>query len=268
MTRKGGLAAAAVVVVFNALTLWGAWANRSGEPEAALELTEREVSLPPREAENTALALTIEWVDPEAIRTGPGWFDRRKLEELGFDCRLPATAENRFHYQGQAPRRAFAVFEYEGAAWQRYLAEPKLSPPADRWAGPWHAANDPADRQRGSHLVLVDVGLDPAGLRARYPDRRRQVVLPAITAILFRQDGPSQSPHLEGRVTTVLPPQVSVPRAQRLLLETLQTERQPGGARREGGSLPAGEPRFAATVKWGRSLEPWLADVRRIDPRH
>ena len=91
MTRKGALVAAAVVIFFNLATLAAVWVNRSGEPEAVLQLTERELSLPPREAENTALALQLEWVDTELLRPGPGWFDKRKLEEIGFDCSVPLT---------------------------------------------------------------------------------------------------------------------------------------------------------------------------------
>ena len=45
MTRKGLWIAAVVVIVSNAFTLWAARANRAGEPEAVLELTERELRL-------------------------------------------------------------------------------------------------------------------------------------------------------------------------------------------------------------------------------
>jgi len=262
MTRKGGLVAAAVVVVINALTLWAVWANRSGEPEAALELTERELSLPPREAENTALALRLEWVDPQVLRPGPDWFDRRKLEEVGFDCRLPVTLENRDHFRGQAPRKVFAVLEYEGDMWQRYLAD---SPPpsGQEWVDRRRAVAEPAARVHGSHLVVIDVGNVAAALRERYPDRKRQVIVPATASLVYREG--SGSPYLEGRVTTVLPPQINVTREHRKLLETLQSEGRPralpAAARQDDAAHP---PRFTATVKWGRNLEPWLADVRPI----
>jgi hypothetical protein len=260
MARTGVLVAAAVVVGLNLATLVAVSMNRSGEPEAVLDLTERELSLPPREAENTALTLRLEWVDPEVLRPGPGWFDRRKLEEIGFDCRPPVTPENREHFQGQIPRAVFAVLEYEGEAWRRYMDEPTSSPaPNERFGDARRAQRDPARRLRGSHLVLVDVGLDPAALRARYPDRRRHVVVAATSSLVFVQDI-GQPPRVEGRVAMILPQQLNVPRDQRRLLETLQTERRAQGP--AASDQGTGEPRYRATVKWGRRFEPWLVEVQ------
>ena len=259
MTRKGAFVAAAVVVFFNLATLAAVWVNRSGEPEAVLQLTERELSLPPREAENTALALQLEWVDTELLRPGPGWFDRRKLDEIGFDCSLPLTPENRAHYSSMPPRATYAVLEYEGEAWQRYLSEPRVAPPTPERFPVRHAEREPSLRIHRSHLVLVDAGNDPAALRARYTDRRRHVVLPATAVLVVQDENGSLS--IEGRVTMILPSQVNVTRDQRRLLETLQTERRAGVT---GLDRAAAEPRYRATVKWGSSFEPWLADVTPI----
>lgn len=264
MRHKGPLVASAVVLVFNLATIAMVAVNRSGDPEAVLELTERELSLPPREAENTALALRLEWVDPEAVRPGPGWFDRTKLQEIGFDCRLAPSEENRQRYFAAMPRATYAVLEDQGEAWRRYLAEPVFPTPAG--GAPWrlrHAEADPAVRPNGSHLVLVDVGNDPSALRARHPDRRRQVVVPAVAGLRLVEER-GQAPYLEGLVTAVMPQQLNVERNQRKLLETLQSERRGRTGARPDGAMPPAEPRFRATVKWGRSLEPWLADVQPI----
>ena len=263
MTRKGALVAAGVVIVFNAATLALVAANRSAEPAAVLELTERELWLPPREAENTALVLRLKWVDPELLHDGPGWFDRRKLEEIGFDCRPGVTQENRQHYQGLPPRVSYAVLEYEGEAWNRYLSAPASTPRRMGPVGFPQAQGDPAKRAAGSHLVLADVGNDPAALRARYPDRRRSIVVPVAVALTFVQE-PGQPAALKGRVMGVLPGEISVPRELRPLLESLQGDRTTRGmAAGETGGVE--EPRYRATVNWGRFLEPWLADVRPAD---
>jgi len=59
MRRMGLLWAAAIVVIANAAA-WGAAAmNRRGDPEATLELTELELRLPAKQAENTALTLSL-----------------------------------------------------------------------------------------------------------------------------------------------------------------------------------------------------------------
>ena len=64
MRRYGPWLAAALVVLSN-LAAWRAAAlNRSGEPEAVLVLTERELRLPVRQAENTALTLSLVFEPP------------------------------------------------------------------------------------------------------------------------------------------------------------------------------------------------------------
>jgi len=98
MSRKGLWIASLVVIVANAFALAGARLNRTGEPEAVLDLTERELRLPAREADNTAMVLRLEWTDLEPEWKGPGteqapaWFDAAKLASIGYDTSLPVTA--------------------------------------------------------------------------------------------------------------------------------------------------------------------------------
>ena len=238
MSRKGLVIAAAVVIVTNVFALGRTAANRVGEPEATLDLTERE--------------LRLAWIDPAANAQEPGWFDAAKLAEIGFDCSRPVTAENASHYRTQPPRSTYAVLENEGAAWQRYLAAP-----------PAGAEREVLERQ--SHLVLIDVGHDPSALRARYPDRRRTVVVPATARMAFVNDG-KRDPFLRGRVSVTYPMELNVPRHLRPVLESM-----PPGARyafdqrfdRPGQPL-ADAPHYRITVKWGRSLEPWIESVQAI----
>ena len=121
MTRKTLWLAAGIVVLTNAIALRAAWVNRSGEPDAELVLTEREVRLLPYETENTALGLRLAWIDPARGAAAPGWFDAAALGRLGFDCTAPMTEQNSRSYRSQPPRAAFAAFEFEGESWQRYL---------------------------------------------------------------------------------------------------------------------------------------------------
>src|SRR5450759_3962290 len=252
MSRKGLWVANVVVIVSNVFALGSAGINRGGEPDAVLNLTERELRLAPREAENTAMGLRLAWIDPAANAQEPGWFDAAKLAEIGFDCSRPVTAENASHYRTQPPRSTYAVLENEGAAWQRYLAAP-----------PAGAEREVLERQ--SHLVLIDVGHDPSALRARYPDRRRTVVVPAIAGMAFVPNG-KRAPFLRGRVSVTYPRELNVPRHLRPVLESM-----PPGARyafdqrfdRPGQPL-ADAPHYRITVKWGRSLEPWIESVQAI----
>jgi hypothetical protein len=249
VTRKALWLAAFVVLLSNAVALGFAWMNRSGAPEAVLALTEREVRLLPRETENTAMGLRLAWVDPSGAPRATHWFDAAKLASLGFDCTGPVTRENAAHYRGQAPRSAYAVFELEGDSWNRHVASIPEGPERD-------------SQELGSHLVLIDVGLDPAALRVRHPDRRRVVIAHATVELVFRETRETP-PALEGRVNAADPIELSVPKRFRGVLEGLSarpdTAFEPN-QRWRGSPLP-GAPRFSVTVAWGRSLEPWITSI-------
>ena len=243
MRRYGPWLAAALVVLSN-LAAWRAAAlNRSGEPEAMLTLTERELRLPAKQAENTALTLSIEFGPPRqagADVDAPGWFDSAKLEAVGFDCSRPLTAENAEYYRTRPPRAAYAALEYEGALWREQLA--------------------PLDPLLDSHLLPIDVDDDPAALRARHPDTRAVAVMAATVALRYVAKK-GHPPFLMGRVTSVLPPEIHVPREWRGVLEGLQSEAGPGA-----WPPPQHEPRFRVTVSWGKRLEPWITDVQLLTP--
>jgi len=234
MRRYGPWLAAALVVLSN-LAAWRAAAlNRSGEPEAVLVLTERELRLPVRQAENTALTLSLVFEPPRPRSDGaprePGWFDRAKLRSIGFDCRRPVTAENADYYRTRPPRTTFAALEYGESA------------------------------TLDSRLSVVDVDNDAAALRQRHPDRRRVAVVEATAAMRYLSN-PGQPPFLMGRVSSVLPPRINVPREWRGALEGLQSDDQPGV-----WPPPLHEPRFRVTVTWGKRLEPWITHVELLAP--
>ena len=232
MRRHGPWLAAALVIGSN-LAAWGAAAlNRSGEPEAVLVLTERELRLPAKQAENTALTLRLvfeRWRDRgDTVTREAEWFDRAKLESIGFDCRLPLTPENAEYYRTRVPRSTFAALE---------------------------SGESPSN---DSHLALIDVDNDPGALRTRHPDRRRVVIVEA-TASMRYVNNPGQPPFLTGRVTSVLPSEINVPREWRGVLEGLQSRAEPGTAQ-----PLQHEPRFRATVTWGARLEPWITNVELL----
>jgi hypothetical protein len=253
MSRKGLWIAALVVIVANAFALAGARLNRMGETEAVLDLTERELRLPPREADNTAMVLRLEWTDLQPRypdEDAPSWFDRAKLASIGFDTSLPVTRDYAARYRGMPPRSVYAVLEHDGDAWRRY-ADGLVS----------QKEKDAASRR--PRLVLVDVGTDAAALRARYPDRRRTVIVPANAELRFVQPR-TGAPFLKGHVSVVYPIELNVPKELRPILESLSPRTTSVADRQSGETEPAGEPRYRVTVKWGRSLEPWIAGVERV----
>ena len=232
MRRYGPWLAAALVVLSN-LAAWRAAAlNRSGEPEAVLVLTERELQLPAKQTENTALTLRLVFVRwrerGDTVVREAGWFDRAKLESIGFDCRRPVTQENADYYRTRPPRTTFAALEYGESA------------------------------SLDSRLSVVDVDNDAAALRKRHPDRRRVAIVEATAAMRYVSN-PGQTPFLMGRVTSALPRELNVPREWRGALEGLQSDAQAGT-----WPPPQLEPRFRATVTWGKRLEPWITNVELL----
>jgi len=274
---------AVIVLILDAILLAAAAWNRSGAPEAQLELTERELSLPEyiaRDDTGLFLTITLNW---GINRDEPSWFDRAKMEEIGFDAHVdPADPKAAEFYGFAAARPAFVVLEYEGEAWRRALADidrrlAELQPDSARGGtGQERAAEEErrlrASRVAGSHLVPVDAGLDPARLRQRYPDRSRFVIVEGIISPRFvkPENGP---PHFGAPFVALMVAQVHVPQALRPLLAPYTPKILPREARlAEAGHGEAihgihgrtGPPRYSAVVAFGRRLEPWLVDVRPL----
>ena len=189
MRRRALLAALALLVLVNILVLAGVAWNRSGQPEASLALTERELRLVYRgrgreEDSGIALALTLHH-DSYA----PAWLDEAKLRELGFRPDRIRLADGRAdeRYKQPLPRRAWVVLEFDGAAWRAVLEERERDLdelPAKVAAGKATleqiAIGERAVarmKTSGSRLVAVDAGREAAELRARYPDRAQYLIV-------------------------------------------------------------------------------------------
>ena len=272
MRRYGPWLAAALVVLSNLAAWRVASLNRRGEPEAVLVLTERELRLPVRQAENTALTLALVFEPPRPRSDGgprePGWFDRAKLQSIGFDCRRPVTEENADYYRTRPPRATYAALEFEGALWLKQLEQaPRVPQPPSSFTVPESAVQNgvvrlaPRDPFLDTHLIPIDVDNDPAALRARHPDTRAVAVVEATVALQYVGNA-SQPPFLMGRVTSVLPSKINVPREWRGALEGLQSDAEPGV-----WPPPQHEPRFRVTVSWGKRLEPWITNVELLAPK-
>jgi hypothetical protein len=175
------------------------------------------------------------------------------------------TAENADYYRTRPPRAAYAALEYEGALWLKQLAQAPRSPQLpSSFTVPESAAQNgvvrlaPRDPFLDSHLVPIDVDNDPGALRARHPDTRAVAVVEATVALQYVGNA-GQAPFLMGRVTSVLPSDINVPREWRGVLEGLQTDTGPGA-----WPPPQREPRFRATIAWGKRLEPWITNIELI----
>jgi hypothetical protein len=246
-SRRGFLAAASLIGATDALVLGKVAANRSRGPVAAMELTERELHLVRFQRDSTALFLEIQW-EPSWARfrfeDGPGWFDRKKLEELGFDCRLPpGDPPARARYRAMLSKTAFLVFEYRDNGGPEPLA---------------------------SRLHAVDAGRRIEPLRDRYADARRFLIAPALVRLrvatrwdpVARAEAPGS--YLRGAIERLLVGEIYVPPPMTAIFQRLKEPTREYLARPEAA---ARGPRFAAVVAYGRNHEPWLVSCRLLGDR-
>jgi hypothetical protein len=266
MGRKPLVAALALVVLANAVTIAMIARNRSGTPEATLQMTERELRLPPPGMENSGIALHLRWRRPSDVAEEdyppPAWLDRAKLASVGFDCSVdPGAADARRHYGDlrMPARLAYAALEYRPEQTPVPAERPAAADQASPGAAFRQAPLSDSDRTRLSRLLAVDIGPSAADLRRRYPDRSRFVVVPAAVRLIYLDpERTRRAAALAGDVVTLFPGQVTVPREHRALLERLQKGTKPDDTPMR---RLAHDPRYAVTVHWGRSLEPWIVGV-------
>ena len=266
------LPAVIVVIVANAASLAFVAANRAGEPDAMLTVTERELRLAHASDRDSAQRLDLDvragnrWL----IQSSTGelaWLTVEKLAALGFDCRPPrATTVSDLQWSGSCglARRAFVAIEYEGSAWSRIAdalrrERDKTLQTVDRNESATAAARSIDQQIRyGSRLVAVDASLDADSLRRMYADRRRFMILPATISAWIsvdRRKDPSARPDV-GADVRVLTTSLIAPVRYRDRLVRL-------------GPSPYGtlenEPRYSVTLIVGRRHEPWIQSIDPID---
>jgi hypothetical protein len=176
-----------VVLLSNAVALGGVWYNRSGEPEAQLQLSERELQRVYggwlRDEDDGVLRLQLSWQRPGEGWQLP-WLDEAKLHELGYS----ATDEQAL--RRQPAREVWWVLELDGPLYRSQVEQARQAlavAEAELQVKPESEVlrQERDDRQRrlqfveqqASRLMLVDAGVDAQVLRKRWPDRQRQVLL-------------------------------------------------------------------------------------------
>lgn len=282
----------ALIVLTNAVALAGVAYNRSGEPDATLALTERELTIPwewRRDRDNSGLALTLDWRsvgrDPLDARTvaqpyqmwigpsllmsrTPAWLDSAKLASLGFGMQHPAnTRAGRTYYQKQVPRQVLLVLELDGPAYEiartrmrewaaREDSLLQVNPTQEFIRRAEFARTELAREERsGSRLFVVDAGLDRGALRTRYPDRARYAIVRG--AVEPQLVGPDSIASIEGQIMGLAVERINVPFRFRAVFEAVQQTRT------ERGDVSTSP--FAATVAFGKRLEPWMQGAVRAE---
>lgn len=294
MKKYGLISAIALLVIVNVIVLAGVIRNRSGAPEAVVELTERELPLGfyqgSADKENTGISLRLDWNEYPVYtkflhRNNRGfrydWFDQAKLEAVGFDCSMLLTdAKAELHYEKMLPKKAYAVLEYEGIAWEawRARAQQDLSEVVEKankgalTQKDLKEAQDEYEHELKTHsrLFAVDAGSDPAKLRQQYPDNKRFLIAPAQVRLSYNRNynvdtKKNESPKLTGYITEILVNDINVPKSKRAVIDALTTGKAKNPPRYYYSyGVNKQEPRYKATLVYGKRYEPWIADIQPI----
>jgi len=279
MRRYGIYAAMLLVVIANAVVLGGVQYNRSGTPEATVELTERELHVGYAHDENSRVSLSLNW---NRMADRSEWFDRKRLEELGYDLSAMTDADEGAgrRYRSGQESKAYVVLEYDGAAWQAWLADERqklekmqsevesgkvtaktLESAQKRLV--WNKAN-------ASRLLAVDVGRNPEALRQRYTDRSRYIITPALVRLNYRypvkEKGVVKEPaRYYGSISRILTDSIHVPGDMQTPLAALQkrSSKYRSPVYYEGAKeTDPKQSRYRVTLVYGKRFEPWVSAVR------
>ncbi len=294
MKKYGLISAIALLVIVNIIVLSGVARNRSGSPDAVIELTERELPLGfyrgAADRENTGISLRLDWNQYPAYsrflhRNSRGfrydWFDQAKLEAVGFDCSRPLTdANSKLHYEKMLPKKAYAVLEYEGIAWEAWRAQAQqdlsdIAEKAKKSAVTQKNLKEAQDEYESemktrSRLFAVDAGSDPGKLRQQYPDNKRFLIVPAQVRLSYNRSynvdtKKNELPKLTGYITEILIDDINVPKSMRAVIDALTTGKVKNPPRSYYSyGVNKQEPRYKVTLVYGKRYEPWIADIQQI----
>lgn len=267
-SRRGlFLGSVAVVVLSNIVVLSGISFNRSGDPESAVELTERELQLPYYfQKENSGLALRLDWSSSESE------LNAEKLKSIGFDIDDRAIADEDFTEQGMRflPKEVFVVLEYDGGAHQAYLArlekelqeskqsDPNINNKLRKLDPKWFEQRLKRAQNSDSRLYAIDIGTDPVELRSRYADRSRYIIAKGLVSV-----SPDYgTKKFTGRISELSVDEIHVPIEHRKIFEPMMTENA-----RDASAEPDDPrlPRYKVKLAYGSRHEPWIQSVSTMN---
>lgn len=268
-----------LLLAVNSAVLSGVASNRSGDPDALVQLTERELRLPYRvHEENSGLSLRLLW---RTMGTGedevydsnwesPAWLHAEKLRELGFSVEEDAPFEaHPDRYKQPIARKVFIVLELGGEAYREALKRAEQALAKERGVSPitggdadapdrLKRAGERLERERTSEsrLFAVDAGLEAGTLRKKYSDREHFIIAPGI--VNMRRDYGDKGAGPSGYIAGLSVENIHVPLARRDVFHSIMD--QPAAGPQEGKS-----PRYSVTLAYGSRLEPWILSVRRME---
>jgi hypothetical protein len=266
----------ALILIANVIALVGVAVNRSGKPEAVIELTERELKLPyDTSDENSGLALDLRWRVIQESHDGiyplyptwgpwvaPVWFDGKKLTEIGFIIDETTCPDEHSKRKERLPKDAFIVLEYDGEQYQVALrraemevkkaqADLKGNKKDKKLQENYEQAQIDLEGEKiwASRLFAIDVGLDAGRLRERYPDRSKFIIMGGIVELECRFY--KNRKEVAGHISYIRIGKINVPLEYRKVFDPILLQ---GHYSRDS--------RYKVELAYGSRFEPW---IQRID---
>jgi hypothetical protein len=235
-----------VIVLTNVVALIGVRSNRSGPPVQVVEFSQDELRMIETEKDDSSIRLRLNSGFESAPDGTQRGFDRAKLIEIGFD--LPPTADSARNVS-PVPREAFIAFRFRQEGEDVAEAAQRLGSP-----GGAPVAEPRVPRSPASRLVVVDAARSYEELRRRYPDAQKNPIVPGVVYAHplrvtgeHEAAGSAQVPW-QGHVSTLIPPEIHVPRPHSARLAPLK---QTSPELRK----------YHVTLHYGKRFEPWVAAV-------
>jgi hypothetical protein len=167
------------------------------------------------------------------------------------------------------------VLEFDGPAWRAALAEGKQQLEALRAK---IETGEATLKQYGnqkklleqreeteSRLVAVNVGMDPADLRARYPDTTRYLITSAEVrmwaGLSWSPEEQTDLPVAKGYLR-ILASRIQVSLQHRAALQSVLGEDVQARERRDPNAQES--PRYAVVLNYGARYEPWVEEFRAM----
>ncbi len=267
-----------ILVATNIIVLSGVAYNRSGNPEAQITLTERELRLPYRvHEENSGLTLELVWRALGKERDNdiypdwryPIWFSAEKLEELGFDIdKYLRSDDNLNFYKQPIPKEVFIVLENNGELYREALRRAEMALEKEenlfKSGGEDKKLRENFERAEKrlkrehiteSRLFAIDAGLDPEKLKEKYNDRTRFIITKGLVKPTINHA--NKKKEVTGYITKLGIESIHVPLNQRQVFDAILINNK-------SKYNEFREPRYEVELAYGSRFEPWTVSVRHI----
>jgi hypothetical protein len=122
------------------------------------------------------------------------------------------------------------------------------------------------ERETTPRLISMDVSLDPASLRRKYPDRKRVMILAAVLRAKVSPESrvsttsPMRPAYLRGAITRLAIESINVPEplSRRLDGQSYTPYTY------DGKQIKINQPSYSVLLRVGAKYEPWVVDVKLL----